>query len=103
MPKEISLYEADLLAAELNQDVPSVDLHGMREEEARQEAEWFVNAQFAAGRRVGRIIHGKGSGLLRKEIHALLAAYKNHGIVADYRDALPALGGVTVFALHPHE
>ncbi len=96
-------YGADLLAAEIGQDVPQTDLHGMREDEARGEVERFVNAQFAAGNKFGRIIHGKGGGFLRRETHAILAVYASRGIVANYRDALHAVGGVTVFALHPNE
>ncbi len=96
-------FGMELLAAEMNADAPQVDLHGMREDEARGEVERFINAQFVAGNRFGRVIHGKGGGRLRRETHALLSAYKARGIVAAYRDALHAVGGVTVFALHPNE
>ncbi len=96
-------FGSELLAAEVNADAPQVDLHGMREDEARGEVERFVNAQFVAGNRFARVIHGKGGGHLRRETHVILAVYKARGVVANYRDALHAVGGVTVFALHPNE
>lgn len=96
-------FGADLLAAEIGQDVPQIDLHGMREDEAASEIERFINAQFTAGHRAGRIIHGKGKGLLRQTVHRLLQAYKEKDIIAAYRDSHYALNAVTVFALHPSE
>ncbi len=96
-------FGAELLSAELNQDAPQVDLHGLREEEAEAEVERFLNAQFVAGSRFGRVIHGKGQGSLRQVTHRLLALYAKKGIIAAYRDSTYALGGATVFALHPNE
>lgn len=96
-------FGADLLAAEIGQDIPQVDLHGMREDEAEREVEHFINTQFAAGKRAARIVHGKGLGSLRRVAQRVLADYVKKDIVAAYRDSSYALGAVTVFALHPNE
>lgn len=96
-------HGADLLAAEIGAHVPQTDLHGMREDEAVSEVERFINAQFAAGAKAARIVHGKGMGFLRKATHRVLVDYQQKGLVAAFRDSQHALGGVTVFALHSRE
>lgn len=96
-------FAVELLAAEIGQDTPQIDLHGMREDEAAGEVERFVNTQFVAGKRFGRIIHGKGMGLLHRVTHRVLTDYVKKGIVAAFRDSHYALNAVTVFALHPNE
>ncbi len=89
--------ETLIFAAEL--DIPvQIDLHQMDVEEAKYAVDLFLNDQFMAGERVGKIIHGRGTGKLREAIHHLL---QDHPLVEYYRDAqaLHAVGGVTYVVL----
>ena len=47
-----------------------------------------------------RLIHGKGSGVLKRRVHAILS---RHPLVADFRDAPLGAGGwgATLVSLHP--
>ncbi len=71
------------------------DLHGLRWDEARAASEALVQRAFMRGERAVRIVHGKGEGRLRDELHRWL---KGHPLVAGFRDA--SAGGATVAALH---
>ena len=67
-----------------------VDLHGMDRESARR----VVLEALEACRRDGvprlRIVHGKGTGVLREEVRFLLG---EHPAVEEYRGARPRDGG----------
>ncbi len=73
-----------------------LDLHGLREHEARREVERFVASRRAAGDRVLLVVHGKGlhspggQGVLRGEIGAWLSASIH---VRAFASARPADGG----------
>jgi DNA mismatch repair protein MutS2 len=73
-------------------------LLGRTTDEARDLAEKYLDDAFMAGLPTVRLVHGKGSGALRKAVRELLAA---HPLVASYRDGEPAEGGsgATVAAL----
>jgi DNA mismatch repair protein MutS2 len=73
-------------------------LLGRTTDEARDLAEKYLDDAFMAGLSTVRLVHGKGSGALRKAVRELLAA---HPLVASYRDGEPAEGGsgATVAAL----
>jgi DNA mismatch repair protein MutS2 len=75
-----------------------VDLRGMMTEEAAETAEKYVDDAYLAGMESVRIIHGKGTGALRKTVHAML---KRSGHVAEYRLGKYGEGedGVTVVTL----
>lgn len=75
--------------------MPEIDLHGLRQDEARSASEALVQRAFVRGERVVRIVHGKGDGRLREALHRWLAA---HPLVTGYRDVQG--GGATVAALH---
>jgi len=51
---------------------PEIDLRGLRAEEAIQQTEKFIEEALLAGLETVTIIHGKGTGALRKSIHSFL-------------------------------
>ncbi len=77
---------------------PELMLIGKRTDEARDLLEQYLDRAFLAGLASVRLVHGKGTGALRKTVRDLLAA---HPLVASYRDGEPAEGGAgaTVAAL----
>lgn len=91
--------ESALFSAELG-DAPTLDLHGQSVNVAIDMLSDFINHEFMEGSPVIKIIHGRGSGVLRKAVHAWLNSQKT--LVAQFRDAQTpdASGGVTVVALH---
>jgi len=95
-PLEPEALESLLFLAEAGGDVPEVDLHGLRWDEARASAEALVQRAFVRGERAVRVMHGKGEGRLRDALHRWLG---EHPLIAGYRDAHD--GGSTLAALHP--
>lgn len=79
-------------------DYPEVDLHGMFAEEARDRLQQAISDAIRDGHRRLRIVHGKGTGILRREVRDLL---KHHPKVRTYQYASPHDGGegATVAAL----
>ena len=75
--------------------MPEADLHGLRRDQAREAAETLVQRAFARGERAVRIVHGKGEGRLRDDLHAWL---DGHPLVMAFRDS--GSGGTTLVALH---
>jgi DNA mismatch repair protein MutS2 len=77
---------------------PELMLLGRTTDEARDEVEKYLDDAFLAGLPAVRLVHGKGSGALRKAVRDLLAA---HPLVESFRDGEPAEGGAgaTVAAL----
>lgn len=65
-------------------------IRAMRVEEAEQILDRYMDDAFAAGFREVRIIHGKGTGVLRKFVHEYL---RTHPLVAGQRRADDADGG----------
>ncbi len=76
------------------------ELHllGRTTDEARDLVEQYLDDAFMAGLPTVRLVHGKGTGALRKAVRDLLAA---HPLVESYRDGQAAEGGTgaTVAAL----
>ncbi len=62
-------------------NLPTIDLHGLDRDTARIRANEFINDNLKLKNKVIVIIHGKGTGILRKEVHLLL---KNHKSVINY-------------------
>ncbi len=56
-----------------------LDLRGMRAEQALSELARFVDQALLAGRSGLEVIHGRGSGALRREVHAYLKTLPNIG------------------------
>ena len=53
----------------------SLDLRGKRADLAEEELSRFLDAALLSGREEVEIIHGRGTGVLRKQVHALLKAF----------------------------
>ena len=77
-----------------------LDLRGQRVEEAVEHLERYLDAASAAGLPFGRIIHGKGTGALRRAVRERLAG---HPLIERAQTAPPAEGGdgVTIARLIP--
>jgi DNA mismatch repair protein MutS2 len=77
---------------------PELHLIGRTTDEARDMVEQYLDDAFVAGLGHVRLVHGKGTGALRKAVRALLAA---HPLVDSFRDGEPSEGGTgaTVAAL----
>lgn len=71
----------------------SIDLHGARAEEAVSRIDKFIDQAIAAGLDSVRIVHGQGSGALRRAIHEHL---RLHPIIRAFRFGAPNEGGGSV-------
>jgi DNA-nicking Smr family endonuclease len=67
-----------------------LDLHAFAPEEVGALVPAWLDASHAAGLRALRIIHGKGTGALRRRVEALLA---RHPLVTGFQPAGEAAGG----------
>jgi DNA-nicking Smr family endonuclease len=67
-----------------------LDLHAFSPREVGSLVPEWIEASHAAGLRALRIVHGKGTGSLRRSVEALLA---RHPLVAGFRPAGEADGG----------
>jgi DNA mismatch repair protein MutS2 len=81
-------WAAELDAA--SSAVFELKLLGMRLDEATEALRRQIDAASISGLKTFAVVHGKGSGVLQKGIHAYL---KNDPSVADYYFARPELGG----------
>jgi DNA mismatch repair protein MutS2 len=63
---------------------PELDLHGLTVEEALPKIDEFLNDTYRAGLHYVCIVHGKGSGILRREASRYLAT---HPLVKSYHSA----------------
>jgi DNA mismatch repair protein MutS2 len=77
---------------------PELHLIGRTTDEARDLVEQYLDDAFVAGLGQVRLVHGKGTGALRKAVRELLGA---HPLVESFRDGEPSEGGTgaTVAAL----
>jgi DNA mismatch repair protein MutS2 len=75
-----------------------VSLRGLRADDALDKLEKYIDRAYMAGLPYVRIVHGKGTGTLRKLARDLL---REHPLVAEIREAEPHEGGegVTIAAL----
>lgn len=75
-----------------------LDLRGQRAEDALLLLENYLEKAYLAGMPFVRIIHGKGTGVLRQEVRAAL---KNHEYVVSFEEGHPNQGGdgVTVVTI----
>jgi DNA mismatch repair protein MutS2 len=74
-----------------------LDLRGNRVETAVEKLDIYVNAAYASGLPYARIIHGKGTGALRKAVQEHV---KGHPLIAKVEVARPNEGGSGVTVLH---
>jgi DNA mismatch repair protein MutS2 len=77
---------------------PELLLLGRTTDEARDLVEQYLDDAFVAGLASVRVVHGKGTGALRRAVRALL---ESHPLVESFRDGEPSEGGAgaTVAAL----
>jgi DNA mismatch repair protein MutS2 len=77
-----------------------LDLRGQRVEDALSQLDGYVNAAYGAGLPFARIIHGKGTGALRKAVREVV---NDHPLIARVTpgDAKEGGDGVTVIHLVP--
>jgi DNA mismatch repair protein MutS2 len=77
---------------------PELHLLGRTTDEAREMVEQYLDDAFMAGLPTVRLVHGKGTGALRKTVRTLLSA---HPLVESFRDGEASEGGAgaTVAAL----
>ena len=68
----------------------TLDLHTFRPSEVKDLIPEWLAACHAAGLRELRVVHGKGTGALRRSVHALLA---RSPLVSSFRSADEAGGG----------
>jgi DNA mismatch repair protein MutS2 len=61
-----------------------LDLHSLRVDEALPKIDEFLNYTYCAGLHYVRIVHGKGTGVLRQEVSRYLA---NHPLVKSFHAA----------------
>lgn len=73
----------------------------MRIDEAMPKLDYYLNAAFMAGLPWVRIVHGKGTGVLRQAVHEVLA---EHPLVKSFRfgDWGEGGAGVTVVEMANH-
>jgi len=69
----------------------SLDLHGLRLEEALEKVEEFLNNAVLAGFDEVVIYHGVGKGILAKGVKELL---ERHPLVKSFENAPPSMGGI---------
>jgi DNA mismatch repair protein MutS2 len=69
---------------------PEINIIGRTTDEARDLLEKYLDDAFLAGLTAVRIIHGKGTGALRRAVEEVLSA---HPLVAEHRPGAPAEGG----------
>jgi len=74
-----------------------IDLRGQTIDEALPAVEQYIDEAFRAGLPETRIIHGKGTGALRREVRGFLAKYP---LVKSYEEAPRELGGEGVTIAH---
>jgi DNA mismatch repair protein MutS2 len=67
-----------------------LDLHRMTVDEALPEVDDFLNDMYSSGIHYCYIIHGKGTGVLKREVGRYLA---NHPLVKSYHQADQYSGG----------
>lgn len=69
----------------------AIDLHPFAPREIASVVESYLDAARDAGFEEVRLIHGRGRGVQRANLHRLL---RDHPLVAAYRDAPPERGGL---------
>lgn len=74
-----------------------LDLRGQRVETALERVDWYVDAAYTAGLPFGRIIHGKGTGALRKAVREYV---EHHRLISKVETAHPNEGGDGVTVIH---
>ena len=61
----------------LYKNLPSIDLHGMNRFEAIEKVDGFIKENIVLKKQLVSVIHGKGSGILKKSLYDYLKNNKN--------------------------
>jgi len=85
MTRDVPLVEPVIIPIE---DV--LDLHTFHPKDVADLLDDYFDACLDKGIFEVRIIHGKGKGILKKRVHAVL---KRHPLVSSYQEAPPEAGG----------
>jgi DNA-nicking Smr family endonuclease len=75
---------------------PSLDLHAFHPRDIKSVVEEYVNAAYEAGLREVRLIHGRGRGVQRGIVQAVL---EKHPLVVEFYDVSESHLGATVAVL----
>jgi len=80
---------------------PELDLHALTVDEALPQLDWYLNAAFMVGYSEVRVVHGKGSGILRQAVNREL---RKNLLVKSFRIGGHREGqtGVTIVQLAEH-
>jgi len=76
---------------------PEIEVRGQTVDEAMPTVEQYIDEAFRAGLPWARIIHGKGTGTLRRQVRDFLS---KHPLVKSYEEARPEEGGEGVTIAH---
>ena len=77
-------------------NLPTLDLHGENRYSAIYYTSLFINDNYKLNNKLVKIVHGKGEGVLKKEIHKFL---RTNNLVKVYKiDCFNE--GVTIFELY---
>lgn len=74
-----------------------LDLRGERVDEALRRLETYIDAAYMSGLPFARIVHGKGTGALKKAVRERV---EHHPLVSKVTEALPQEGGGGVTIIH---
>jgi len=90
-PEEVASRQRNRSYLENRKNIPTeINLRGMLAEQALDETERYVEEAFLAGLDKIRIIHGKGTGALRRAVREHLA---RHPYIKEFRDGENSEGG----------
>ncbi len=99
----VDLNESILLSAEIGGS-PEIDLHGASDVDAGlRELDSFLNQQFMSGIQGVKIIHGRGSGVLRAAVHDYLSGLNFVEVFRDSTNPGELLGSTVVVLSKNHE
>jgi len=69
--------EAKIFAAQLNNDIPTLDLHGLYPDQALEKLELFLFENYLEGdEKIVRIVYGGGTGKLGELVRGCLEQHK---------------------------
>ncbi len=83
--EDLKLWETLIQLAENQDNISSIDVHGLYPMYAEMQIDQFIESSILSGDRVIKIIHGIGTGILSNVITKLL---QNHWAVLYFRDSL---------------
>jgi DNA mismatch repair protein MutS2 len=73
----VAVPPADTSSVKMRESVPnSLEVRGMNVDEALPLTELYLDKAYRAGHTSVMIIHGRGEGILRREVHALCSALR---------------------------